>query len=92
MASWHLLRWDEERGGLAAARMAGPILPSETLPSAVMEDKKEEVVVEMGGDILKVAVVVSLVLEYFETDKSGLGLGFDLTGIGLAKSRVSVWG
>lgn len=42
--------------------MAGPILPSETLPSAVMDDRKEEVVVDMGGDILK--VVVSLVLEY----------------------------
>lgn len=41
--------------------MAGPILPSETLPSAVMEDMKEEVVVEMGGDMVK---VVSLVLEY----------------------------
>lgn len=41
--------------------MAGPILPSETLPSAVMEDMKEEVVVEMGGEMVK---VVSLVLEY----------------------------
>lgn len=41
--------------------MAGPILPSETLPSAVTEDMKEEVVVEMGGDMLK---VVSLDLEY----------------------------
>lgn len=83
MAPWHLLRWDEERGGLPAARMAGPIFPSETLPSAVTEDMKEEVVVEIGGEILKVAV--SLVL-------SGLGLGFDLTWIGFAKSRVSVWG
>ena len=42
--------------------MAGPIFPSETLPSAVMEDMNEEVVVDTGGDILK--VVVSLVLEY----------------------------
>lgn len=36
--------------------MEGPILPSETLPSPVMEDMKEEVVVDMGGDMLYVSL------------------------------------
>lgn len=81
VASWHLFRWEDERGGLPAATMARPILPLETLPSPVMEDMKEELVV---------------VVEYWETDKSvdsfGLeirsGFRFDLTITGLAKSRV----
>lgn len=94
VASWHLLRWEEERGGLGGRK--GPILPSETLPSAVMEEMKEEVVVdmdmdmetEMGGDMLKVEA--SLVLLEFEGWVEELG--FDLRKVGFAKSRVSVWG
>lgn len=88
-ASWHLFRW-EDRGGLpaetvgAGAVSSGPIFPSETLPSPVIEDINDDVV-DMGGDKLKVS------LENSQTDKSAEDFGFDFTTLGFTKSRVKPW-
>ena len=91
MASWHLFLWEDDRGGLpvetvgAGEVIKGPILPSETLPSAVIEDKNDDVVVDMGGDMLRVS------LAYWLTDNSVYGFGFDLTKLSLEKSIVKPW-
>ena len=87
--SWHFLRWIDERGGFPVGRGWAPkredeppCFPSETLPSAVTEDRKDEVVVPE----LKQS------LEYWlPNDKSFLVSALKVLLL-LKKSRFSFWG
>lgn len=87
--SWHFLRWADERGGFPVDRAwvpkreeDPPCFPLETLPSAVTEDKKEDVVVPE----LKQS------FEYWlPNDKSFLDSALGRLLV-LTKSRLSFWG
>ena len=86
--SWHFLRWVDERGGFPVDRAwvpkreEPPCFPLETLPSAVTEDTKDEVVVPE----LRLSFEYWLPKDrsFFDSALGGLLL--------LTKSRFSFWG